>query len=780
MNKTLAFRSLCSKSILPAAAALIFAATGGSALASPQGQQAVINKLTASDIPTLKTIPTITKAKAADFITALSLALQDPANNGLTSAEIAAGALELFQGKYRTDKDKLAGQVIATTVAARGLSNNAAQIAAVTAAVFNVNSGDTKAHLTATGQANAVIGAVKAAGSASVGDDIGVSVAGVYNGDLAILLTNAVKGLGKTTTLSQGAVLAAYVNGTLSVKTGNANIGFIQGVADKTAAVNIVGTGALYGGLVANNPNGGFDSDSEIQALVNGAATDKKVTKALGEIVADSTGGVADRATLLGNAITALGSKPVATTEALLTQGVLRSAGNTATEINAILAKVTALDPSKYGATFVTSTGKDLTKVDAIVDNLAAKIGGDQKKQTAFGIAIINALALSNPAAAEVATKSIFDVAFADPASRQTFGLNSVGKIKTFAAAGYIAAAIVERDPVQSINQATLTASTLMAKGTKAANDIAQQVASLAVAGNDKPAFAAGLATAAPKFVQNVAVGVSLADPTEADLITVRSITHAGGLDTKATAKAATIASAVASVVDEEETAAIAQGVAAVMSPTGNTGKTPNTAKPIKLSLAGAMATGLAKALQTKPGVTTANRMDELGELAASMTKSVIGANGTDSKALTAEAKLITTIGSNILKALSKVPVLSGPNVPTGPVEANLVARTQTFKADLWEARDIAGSIAQTILASTTMTQAQKNLLLGTTPDANNPTSGHTAGTLEKAFFKLGGTKTSGTALAIIKAFDDVLHNLGGAKFEVGSDIDKETDNKNG
>jgi len=767
MNKTLAFRSLCSKAVLPAAAALVLAATGGSAFASQQGQQKVIDKLNATFIPTLKTIPTLTKAKAADFITALSLALQDPANNGLTSAEIAAGALEkLSDGKYRADKDKLAAQVIATTVAARGLSNNAAEIAAVTAAVFNVNSGDTKAHLTATGQANAVIGAVKSAGSPSVGDEIGAAVAGVYNGDVAILLTNAVKGLGKKTTLAQGAVFAAYVNGTLSVKTGNANTGFIQGVAEKTAALNIVGTGALYGGLVANNPNGGFDSDSEIQALVNGAATDKKVTKALGEIVADSTGGVADRATLLGNAITALGTKPVATTEALLTQGVLRSAGSTPAEINAILTKVTALDPAKYGATFVTSTGNDLAKVDAIVDNLAAKIGTDQKKETTFGIAIINALALSNPAAAEVAAKSIFDVAFTDPASRQTFGANTVGKIKTYAAAGYIAAAIVERDPVQTIQQATLTASTLMGKGTKAASEIAHQVANLAITGTDKPAFAAALSTAAPKLVQNVAVGVSLADPTNADLVTVRSITHAGGGDAKTLAKAGTIAAAVANVVDEEETAAIGQAVAATMK------ATPDVNRPVKLSLAAAMATGLAKAIQSKPGVTTANRMDELGELAAGMVKSVLG----QSKDAKSEVTLLTSIGSNILKALSKVAVLNGPNTPTGPAAANLVAKTQTFKADLWEARDIAGSIAETIIEST-LSQSQKDALLGQATGG----SGHSQGALEKAFVKLAGAKTSGTALAVIAAFEQVLHGGGVlTNFENGSDIDKETDHKNG
>jgi hypothetical protein len=756
-------RSLCTKSILPAAVALVLAATGGSAYADPAaGLAAIEAKLQPAFIPTLKASTLATKAKASDLLIAISLALADTA---LSPADIAAGALLEEGGKVRADKDKIAGQIIATVVAARNLANDAAALGAVADAVFNVNSGSSnaKSRLSATGQAAAVVGAIKAAGSQAVGVQVGSAIADSFSGDVATLLGNTIKALGKTTTAAQADVFAGFVNGTFTQKTALATKDFVRSVADKVAASNPAASGALFGGLVDNNPGGIYTntaSDTDLLDLLSTAVGDAKLSKALGEIIGQSAGGYADK-----NGLTqALNTGRAVTTQALITQGILRA--GTAADVSGILSQtaIASLDPTKFGATLVTGTGQDTAKVDAIVDVLATKVGSDAKKQTAFGIAVINAVALSNPAAAEVAARSIFDAAFPNAGDRVLFGTNVVGKLKVFAAAGYVAKAIINDDAsIDTAGEAAGVAAQLMAKGTKAATDIAQQVSALAVTGSDKAAFATVLANSAPKQVQNVAMGISITDPHSAGNITRNAINHSPASDKTALAKAAAIGSAVANVVDEEAIADIARGITDITSDKGTA-----TGRPVKTTIMGALATGLAKALQSKPGVKTIDRMDELGELAAALTNGLLGHSGDDKT----QTKLLATVGSNILKALSKTPVLSAN--PNGNANPLLVAKTQTLKADLWEARDIAGSIAQTIKTSTVLTAGQIAALLGTSNDTTA-----TQGPLLVAFLKLAGKKGSATYQAVLDAFAAVRAGNGNV-FEVGNDPFDETDNRNG
>lgn len=775
MNKNHALRSLCAKCIAPAIAAMVFAATGGEAFASLAGQQAIEQKLTPQYIPTLKVNTSVLKAKPADLLLAISLVLQDT-NVNLTAEEVAAGALETEGGKYRADKDKLAGQVIATAAAARNLSNNGPALALLAKTVFSVNGSDpvVKSRLTAAGQAGAVAGALKAAGSASLGNNIGLSIASVApSGDTAVklLLTNTVTALGTSAPAAAG-TLTNFVDGLFdanAVVAANRE-GFTKGVADAVAAKSAASAGAVFGGLVLNNPAGAYTTDLQKQTLLSNLFTDTKVTKAFGEIVANVAATATDKVTLSQHLN---GGTSSATLKPLITQGLLRAAssGTIATEVNGIIdgAGVIA-DKAKFAAIAAVGTGGNAAKVTAIASKLAG--GLDVTKKTAVGLAVITALGSASPADAKSATFGVFDSTgggFGDNVARQKFGTDIVGKLKTYASAGYVAAGIVERDTNQNAQEAATVAGALMLKGTKAATDIAQQVSSLAIAGS-KLTFADTLADTAPKFVQNVAVGLSLADITNTGLITANAIKHNGLLDKVTIAKAATIASAVASAVDEEQISQIAKEVSSLMV------VAPTSTQPVKLSLISTLATGLAKAIQTKPGVTNFNRMDELGEVAASLTAGAINKNTSDTKGLAAEAKLIATIGTSILKSLNKVATL--PGNPNSNTNASLITRTQTFKADLWEARDIAGSIAQTILNDTTMTTQQKNTLLGVSTGATT----HSAGTLEKAFLVLSGKKLSPTYLAVIQAFDDVIHGLGGSKFETGSDPEpfKETDNKNG
>ena len=126
--------------------------------------------------------------------------------------------------------------------------------------------------------------------------------------------------------------------------------------------------------------------------------------------------------------------------------------------------------------------------------------------------------------------------------------------------------------------------------------------------------------------------------------------------------------------------------------------------------------------IQAKPGVKTTNRMDELGEIAASIVKNILGKNGTDTKALSTESKLISVIGTAILKTLSKTPL----------------SDKRDLKADQTEARDIAGSIAQTIFAASTtdVPATQKNTLLGVLNGSTH--TGNSRKSLPEVFWKEG------------------------------------------
>ncbi len=768
MNKISAFRSLCATTILPAAAALVFASTGGSAYAAlSDGQAAIEAHLTPQFIPTLKAPVQIIKAKSADLLLAVSLAVADP--GAATVGDIGEAAVATEGGKGRADKNKIAGQVLATIVASGNLSGDANAIATITGRIFNANASDTKNKLTAAGQSATIASALKVAAAPTAGNNVGQTIAGLFSGDTALLVSNTITALGTSSPAAKGA-LTNFVDGLFDANEVAAagREAFAKAVADKVAAKNAAGAGAVYGGLVLNNPNSAYDSDGEIQTLATNVLGDTKAAKAVGEIIASISGGVVDRAAM---SVTLNGGRKDAV-KGLITQGLLRSATG-ATEVNGIINGAgTPANKTTFAAAVAVGSGNDVAKIDAITEKLAG--GNDVKTKTAIGQAIIGAVGLSTPDAAKVVTQAIFDSAgggFADDASRLKFGTDIAGKLKTYAAVGYLAAGIVERSTSQAATTAASIAGTLMGKASKSATDIARQVSALTVSGADKVLFTDILATANAKFVQDAAKGVSLTDPANAGAITARAITHNNNSDKAAIAKAATIATAVAGVVDEETTSEIGAAVIGVMSDGGKT-----AGKPVKLSLTGTLATGLAKAIQTKPGVKLVNRMDELGELAASLTQAALGKSATDK----AQTTLIATIGSNILKSLNKVATLKdNPNLNTSDgLAAKLVATTQTLKADLWEARDIAGSIAETIFRSS-LSPSQKAALLGTGID-----TAANQGPLLSAFLKLAGKKGSLTYQAVIQAFVDVRAGNGVGKFENGLDTllphDKETDHVNG
>jgi hypothetical protein len=762
--------SFCAKRILPAAAALVFALTGGHAMASTDGQNAILAKLKPQFIPTINAakLPTIQTAKQADVLLALTLALEDPANAALldTHAKIAGFAeavLEAPGGKTRADKDKIAGQIVATAIATLNLYSDPDAVAKITTAVFNVNAaGSTKVRLSGAGQGSAIATGIKLATNGTNDDfdghEIGLQIAAAFSGDVVALLSNVSTGMGSSTSASS-LTLQNFVDGLFDggdVGAGASNT--VKAAAEKVAVKNPAAAGAFFGGLVINNPA------TDRSTLATDVLADTKLAKALGEIYGATMGSLGPVAKLaVIDTLLSSAKKPSATAQALIAQGFLRASANDGSEVNNIIDKFATVARVSLASAAVVGSGNNQTKLDLIVKRIAGNL--DALNMTKVGAAAIGAVGAAAPVAGRTITEAIFaspGSTFTNDTARLKFGTDNIGKIKAFAAAGYMAAAIVDASPTKTAANATDLAAALIKKGAKAAADVARQVSLLSFTGG-KADFADLLTDKAKSAVQSIAVGVSLADPLNSGAITARAITH-DPLDKSAPAKAAKIASAVATALDEEQAANIGQALADVMSDGGKT-----LGKPIKTSAAAAVATSLAKAVQAKPGVKAVNRMDELGEIAAALTSFVLGKSTTDA----AQAKLIAGIGSAVLKTLSKSPTLS--DNPNTSVNAALVATGSTVKADYWEARDIAGSIAQTIFASG-LTASQKSALIGTVTGAGT----HTAGSLETAFLKLSGKKGTPTYNAVTAAFQTVLDNQGAAKFEIGSVVDKETDTKNG
>lgn len=730
MNKSMTLLSFSAERIAPIVSAVVLAATGSTAFASPQGQAAINAEV--ARIPTVKPGTTIANLKSADALLALCLALENPANAGLTPADLAVSALEA-----RKDKDKLASSVIGTTLATIGAGGDAAVASAVTAAVFSQAGLNPKK-----GQPAALAGGLTAITDPAIGKNIGSAVAAAFNGsstDLESLLVGTAKVTGKSTSVVAPA-LANLIDGLFAaneVPAGN-RATFIAAAAQKVAASNPPAAGAFYGGLVLNNPNDAFDSNGELQTLATGVIADKKLAKAIGEILGNSLGGHSDKAALTATLIA--GQK--LPNQSLIVQGILR-AGATADAagvLGAVLPAITkSSDRVKFAGVIAVGNGDDSAKLVAIVGIVAG--GQPISDKSKIGITMINSIGTSDPDSAQDAMGALIDSAGGVGGDALGFGLTVVPKIKSLAAAGAAAAEVAERN-----GNALNSAAQLMAKAGKAATDIVQRISALGIAGN-KATFALQLANLSPKFVQSIAVGTSINDPANSPLITANVVTHNPTGDKAALAKVGIIAGAVAFVVDEENAAGVAGALGALMSDGGKT-----AGKPIKIQSAASLATSVAKAIQTKPGVATANRMDELGELAAVLTSAVIAAILNDKS----RAKAITAIGKAIGGVLSK----------------KAVNETKTLPADTSEARDIAGSMALVVSIST-LTADQKAALIG--PDVKK-------GAIGKGVLAKAGKKTGADYLAAVAALEEVRDNPGAAatKFETGSVTDKETDTKNG
>ena len=745
MNSSIKTLHILSRGIAPAVIALSLAAAG-TAKADPAGVALINAKL--GTIPGLKAGTTVITAKSDSLLYALTLALDTLPSTatGAQYAGIVEAALQKNGTAYRKDKDKIAGQVIATAIANNKITDPAI-IAAITKAVFNVNSGDSKAALTIVGQGVALSGALKAASPAAateIGKALGGSTAGEFTGDVTALLSNTAKALGTSSGKAANSI-EAFAKDFLLEETADAASRKTQAEAAAIASTKTpAAAGSILGGYIGSL---GAQTDTQLRDAGLAYVANAKLATALGDVLAYTMDGHTAKVTLLNDLLGASGLKDAG--KPLVAQGVLRA--GTADDADLLMTAYLAPNPdrAKVAGIVVAGNGDNETKLARIVFKLAE---GQAAKAAAIGTAVISSVGVLNPESADIAIKNLFSGAgITDNTTRLSIGVAIAPKVKSYSAVGFMAAGIAELN----VSNAPTIANQIMSKASKAATDIAYRIADLSSVTN-KQAFAVALATANNKFSLNAAVGASLADEANAGLITAAVISIPN--NKIGVAKAPLIAGAVASAVDEERASEVAYRVGELISETGTGGK------PVKASSFKTLAAALAKAMQTKVGVTTRNRADEAGEQGALLTNAIIQAYGgsgqTDAKKIKARNKLITDVGSSILKALSKKPV----------------EESKTLLADQSAAADIAGSIALTINSSN-LPAAQRTALLAS------------GGILEKAFLKLAGKAGLPDSNALKGAIADVNNNVAGALagYEDGTLFaqlattfnDKETDKRN-
>lgn len=659
--------------IVPAFAAMTLVWSGVSAHATvAQGQAAINAKLSAFALdlqedpdqnndnkPAVKAT-TSASAKAAELILAICAAMEDPANNGITDpSDFVAGALQLdVNGKKRGDADKIIALILDQAIKSRNLAGDKVKIADMIEQASLVTIAG-KSALSVKGLASAIGQGLKSATDASTGEEI------------ALQLEARIEAQADRTKTVAAAVQAA-ATGT------GANVASVKSFMDRL-----------------------FDqatlSGTRTTAAISVAKLLKKAPAAVGEVIAGAAVDLTDRTAVQQVAADALLDKAVAASAADVVSSVgakflsLVGAGDAQTFANALalgkdektkagiaagaievgtLAQATLIfNDLRAGAkdllTFAanSSVGNDDQKVAAITTE-AATAGADKTK---LGVKIIGTISSTNPEAADAVAQALIDSGgFASLDSKKILAANLAKAAKTSTAAGAAAAGVASKTS-GSVSDRTDIANAAIKAAAKSVSSISMQIGLQFGTSADRITFAGNVAAANTGKAADVAVGVSMADPTQSDQIVDRIVVLE-----KVKGAAAKVVEAVARAVDVEEVAEI---VTMVSTHFTLDGKAPGA---LKASTAVAIAAAAAKAINSKPGVSTANRADEKGEVAASMVGQIALNAGLDLKTRT---KLITGIAQSVIKALSKKETVDIKN------EA----------ADLTFAAGIAGDIAFTL-----------------------------------------------------------------------------------
>lgn len=738
-------RSLFTR-IAPAALALTFATWAGTqANASEAGRLAINNKLAdfkAQTFNSSTTAQTTLTATADDLINAVVSVLLT--NNSIPVEEVAEGALRAVTisgvQTARKDKDKVADRLVDAIVRLMD-PNDTARIALVVDKVAGVNNNgapnfQSKVELTISTRAAVAAAALRLATGANAGNNIAAA---------------SIKYI-KTPPATDPANIKNVENfavGALNLVGNNASQvkSFVDGIFDSGALVDDAASRQTYTFEIAkklkNLPAVGETigaaaqatglSDSGVTSLANAALADAKLVKAAAFIVS-STADELDTTSKSQFAQTLAGTQTKIDIKGQIAAGAI-NAGLDSEAVGILDAVRTAgnitaaKDLVTYGV--AAGTGNTGEKIRLISDNIANQLPDDASR-TSLGTGLVKNVATLNPYAAGNVATGIFSHITGD---KTVFAQNLAKAAPTNGTAvGAVAAAVADLLP--NGQEVALSAS-IIKVAAKAATSVAQQVSALAQV-TDRVAFAKNLVLASPTASSPITVGVSQTAPQLADTIVDGVVLLVDGKGKSPfKANAAKIAGDVAYAVDVEKAADIATKVSSRFTLTGA------GVNDLKLSQASTLASALAKAVNTQPRVSTANRADELGEIAASIVSQVLGKSGTDSKGLANESKLVASIGTSIIKALS-----------TKAAQAST-----TLAADQRAAGDIAGSIAQ-VIALAAVDPDGSGPLVALISAAQRDALLASGGTLEKTLSKAVGknyqTASAVNPTTVLVAFADV------------------------
>lgn len=687
-----------------------------------QGQTAINAKLDAFIIDystdpnpdvTKGKVPTNVTAKPADLLLAIAAVLEDPGNT-LSAADVIAGALlPDVSTKTRGDRDKVIASMIDQAIKSTNIAGNGAQIAALVQAVLDTNFTNQKLGLTNAGRAAAIGQALKSSTDPLTGDLIADQqrvkdsfTAFTKPKDAqkfaATILLNASTGSGANAGAVGSFIDSLFDSNTLSnADRLNNGIAIAKLVKKSNAAVGATILGALY-----DAPNAATAQAGAIAALnkthgLQAAAND--ITSAAAGVIRANGGTTTDVVNLANALRDDAGVAADVKTRGGIAGGAIAVAN--AGDATVIYNNLAPTDKAANVITFASlaAVNNDDTRVTTITTLAKGFAGIDKAK---LGAAIITAISLTNPQSAD----AVGAVLGADGslANKDALAASLAKGAKSSAAAGGAAAGVASILPETGANSKTSVAIAANKAASKFISNITmsigQQLVEIGQA-TKLTTFAAALTGANTGKAPDIATGASLANPIYSDQIVDKVVFLPGG---KIKGSAAKVVQAVSMATDVEEIAEIVTQVSTHFTGDGKAAGAITADNALKVSTAAAIATAAAKAIQSKSGVKTANRRDELGETAASIVGQLIDGfknNNLVLKKGSADlAKLISSVTSNIIKTLSKKERVDNYSLDANaqPVGTPLAVGA-TVAADLTASVNIAGDVANTLKQALTL-----------------------------------------------------------------------------
>ena len=714
MNRTRVPSPLTGRIFAPALTALVLSVTGLTAHADLASARAALQaQLDAFGAE--KTLPTKTyvngtetapKAPADDLVYAVYQAAM--AGGNYTPSELATAALEL----NRTDINTVLPRVVGAAIGGGNLETDGAGATAVLTAAVSANS-----KITAAGKEAAVGRALKT--TVGVGNAIGAEAANLAgaapgatpDAKATAFAIAALKSLGASTgdvqDFTQSFLSSGAVSSTQTTRTTD-GINIAAGVATlpNTAGAVIGGLAAEIKAVDANTAT----SDTDIKNLLTTVLGKTTLAKDVSTAVADALQSyTSDKQSLATTLLSGLGTKATTAVKGAVASGVIASIGSGESQgsVDSLLNAVynigshsgTNADLTAFAGAAAANTGNSAALV---LNTIAAKLASPTATNlTSLGSAVEKSIAASSPLSASAVSAALSsNSAFAADSAKVSL---AVALAKSVATNGLAAGAAVEgvgtklNNGVPTEDGLVTLAGQTITGASKAASNITMDLAALLPVGATTQSFATSLANySAPNesaakfsaFVAAATAGIAAADPANAGDIA------AAVVNTNATeqAKALTIATTVAAKLDVERINDVGQKIAALLVAPPAAGSPPTVSKLPKLSSIGTLGYGLAKIINTLPLVPTANRADEIGELAAVLTNAVIDKVPTPASDMTSVDKAfvpyLSSIASNLFKALSPTLMQNGGAKPADKLD---------------ELEDIVGSIAQSISVSSAL-----------------------------------------------------------------------------